>query len=344
MDKKIEKYCNACVIEKRVEQVIRENHKGRKIYFFGKETGQSPPSLLFFGESVSLDANFQKSVENAYLIFFNLDVENFLQIKWIDDFEPINDFLIIKRHPRRVPIGDYREKEFTDSYMNKVQGVVTEDIVIYLRGSSSKVILNDYEKIGSLKIHVDDFSNIVFKDAIFIYDLEMFVDRGCNVIFGNNCIIRNNSIIFCRDQSSIEVGEKTTFGRNLTIASHNNIKIGKDCLISNDCIFQCGDGHSIFDVCTGLLCNDTRVKNEKNSIDVGDHTWIGLRSTILNGTKVGAGSIVACGAIVKGQFFNNCMIGGVPAKVLKNNIAWCHQKNASNISSCGKYVKRTELL
>ena len=241
-------------------------------------------------------------------------------------------------------MGDYRKKEFTDSYMNKVWGIVTEDIVIYLKGSSSKVILNDYEKIGSLKIHLDDYSNIIFEDAIFIYDLEMVVDRGCNVIFGNNCIIRNNSVIFCRDKSSIEVGEKTTFGKNLNITSHSNVKIGKDCLISNDCTFQCGDGHSIFDVCTGLLCNDTRVQNEKNLIDIGDHVWVGLRSTILNGTKVGTGCMVACGAIVKGQFSNNCMIGGVLAKVLKKNIAWCHQKNASDISSCGKYVKKTELL
>ena len=51
MDKKIEKYCGACITEKRVEQVIRDNHKGRKIYFFGKETGQSPPPAYRFLEN-----------------------------------------------------------------------------------------------------------------------------------------------------------------------------------------------------------------------------------------------------------------------------------------------------
>lgn len=294
-----------------------------------------------FGEVVFLDTDFEKPLEDAYVIFFKLDVENFLLIDWINDLEPINDFLIIKRSPKKVPAGDYRKKEFVDDYMNRIKGLVTEDMIIYFKGIFSKVVLNDYKKIGSLKIHLDDFSNVIFGDSIFIYNMEMVVDCGCNVTFDSNCIIRNDSTIFCRNGSSIEVGKRTTFGKNLSMTSHNNIKIGNDCLVSKDCTFQCGDGHSIFDVSTGLLCNDTRIQCVKNLIHIDDHVWLGLKSTILNGSKIGSGSMVACGAVVKGQFSNNCMIGGVPAKILKENIAWCHEKNVSDITKCGEYAKIT---
>lgn len=343
MNEKIEKYCAACITDKQIAQAIRNNRKGRNVYFLGDRTLQLPPNLSSLGQMIPLSIDCEKPIKDGLMIFFNLDVELFLRINWIIDFKPVNDYLIIKRSPKRVPPGDYREKEFTDSYMNKVKGLVTEDIIIYLKGSFSKVILNEYKKIGSLKIHLDDFSDVTFQDSAFIYDLEMTVDRYCNVVFGCNCVMRNNSIIFCRDNSSIEVGKRSTFGKNLTIVSHNTLKIGEDCLVSSDCTFQCGDGHSIFDINTGMLCNDTRIKSEKNIIDVGDHVWLGLRSTILNGTKIGAGCMIACGFVVKGQFSNNCMIGGVLARVLRENIAWCHEKNMDDIGRCGKYAKKTEI-
>ena len=40
--------------------------------------------------------------------------------------------------------------------------------------------------------------------------------------------------------------------------------------------------------------------------------------TILDGTVLGAGCVVAAGAVVKGEFPENCVIGGIPAKIIKS--------------------------
>ena len=52
-------------------------------------------------------------------------------------------------------------------------------------------------------------------------------------------------------------------------------------------------------------------------ITIGNNCWIGAKVTILDGTKIGNGCIVAAGAVVKGIFPDNVIIGGVPAKILK---------------------------
>ena len=44
---------------------------------------------------------------------------------------------------------------------------------------------------------------------------------------------------------------------------------------------------------------------------------IGTKVTILDGTKIGNKCIVAAGAVVKGTYPDNVIIGGVPAKIIR---------------------------
>jgi acetyltransferase-like isoleucine patch superfamily enzyme len=43
---------------------------------------------------------------------------------------------------------------------------------------------------------------------------------------------------------------------------------------------------------------------------------------ILKGTTIGSGSVVAAGSVVKGEFPSNVLIGGNPARILKENVNW----------------------
>jgi maltose O-acetyltransferase len=53
------------------------------------------------------------------------------------------------------------------------------------------------------------------------------------------------------------------------------------------------------------------------AIEVGDGSWIGARATFLAGAGVGAGCIVAAGAVVTQQFGDDVLVAGVPAKVVR---------------------------
>lgn len=52
-------------------------------------------------------------------------------------------------------------------------------------------------------------------------------------------------------------------------------------------------------------------------VDVGDGAWLGAGSIVLPGSRVGAGCIVAAGAVVDGELEPGALYGGVPAKLIR---------------------------
>jgi acetyltransferase-like isoleucine patch superfamily enzyme len=49
-------------------------------------------------------------------------------------------------------------------------------------------------------------------------------------------------------------------------------------------------------------------------IEIGDYASIGAGAILLPGCKIGKGSIVAAGAVVKGEVPENVLVSGNPAK------------------------------
>lgn len=52
-------------------------------------------------------------------------------------------------------------------------------------------------------------------------------------------------------------------------------------------------------------------------VTLGDNCWIGAGAIILAGVTLGDDTTVAAGAVVTKSFPGNCLIGGVPARVLR---------------------------
>lgn len=50
---------------------------------------------------------------------------------------------------------------------------------------------------------------------------------------------------------------------------------------------------------------------------IGDDVWIGANAVILPGVTIGSHCVVAAGAVVTKDVPDNCVVGGVPAKVIK---------------------------
>lgn len=58
---------------------------------------------------------------------------------------------------------------------------------------------------------------------------------------------------------------------------------------------------------------------KKAPVMIGDDVWIGCNSIILKGVTIGNGSIVAAGSVVTKDVPANVIVGGNPAKILKNH-------------------------
>ncbi|MBQ1175732.1 MAG: hypothetical protein IIX56_04955 [Treponema sp.] len=68
---------------------------------------------------------------------------------------------------------------------------------------------------------------------------------------------------------------------------------------------------------------DGNIINENKPIEIGNHVWIGAKSTILKGTKIADGSVIGAGSLCAGLLSDEKSIyAGQPAKLIKKNINW----------------------
>jgi len=113
------------------------------------------------------------------------------------------------------------------------------------------------------------------------------------------------------------------------INSGKSISIGKNVFINFDCTFLALGGITIEDdVLIGpkvsLITENHPVNPQERKgligkpIHIKRNAWIGANATILPGVTIGENSIVAAGAVVSKDVPDNVVVGGVPAKIIKN--------------------------
>lgn len=56
--------------------------------------------------------------------------------------------------------------------------------------------------------------------------------------------------------------------------------------------------------------------------------------------KIDDGSIIGARSLVKSKIPNNCIAVGVPARVVRRNVAWCRNDHALDIDECDEWYRR----
>lgn len=114
-------------------------------------------------------------------------------------------------------------------------------------------------------------------------------------------------------EGTLRIADKCVLGSNVTINCYLDIELGAAILVADD-VYICDFDHQTGDP-------DRPIKDQgivKSPVRIGPDSWVGTKAVVLRGSFVGRGVVIAAHALVRGDVPDFRVVGGVPARELKD--------------------------
>ena len=144
-----------------------------------------------------------------------------------------------------------------------------------------------------------------------------FITVGNNSSLGKNIVLT----VWKRKESkynspSISIGNRCSIGDDAHITAINKIVIGNNVLTGKKILITDNShGESIREQL--VIPPSKRVLYSKGPVIIDDNVWIGEKVSIMPGVHIGKGAIIAANTVVTKDVPPNCVVGGIPAKMIK---------------------------
>ena len=145
---------------------------------------------------------------------------------------------------------------------------------------------------------------------------------GCRLSIGENCIMEGD-VFFERDDAKVSIGERTFIGGGSRLVSAESVTVGSDVLISWGCSIVDHNSHSVRfsersrDVLDWREGRKDWSNVKTGAVVIGDKAWLGFNVIVLKGVTIGEGAIVGAGSVVTKDVAPWVIVGGNPAKVIR---------------------------
>lgn len=134
-------------------------------------------------------------------------------------------------------------------------------------------------------------------------------DRG-RVIIGKNCSLDTLARLFAANDATLLLEDGVAIGPYNIINAFDDCIIRKNSMLGPYVNINCAD-HGM------ALGEPMRFQQGSyGPVVIEEDCWIGSHSVILKGVTVGAGAVVAAGAVVTRDVPSLSIVGGVPARVI----------------------------
>lgn len=174
---------------------------------------------------------------------------------------------------------------------------------------AGKITVNTPVRSGLLTIGRQNIGTLDHKHVRSIWEV-----RG-EVILDGKVSLGSGSRITVASDAVLRLGDNFSMSGNSSLVCQKNISFGNDCLLSWDILVMDSDFHKILNMQGETI-------NAPSPIRIGNHVWIGCRSTILKGVQVADHSVIAAGAVITKTLPDAHSIYGGNNLKLKNNIDW----------------------
>jgi len=146
---------------------------------------------------------------------------------------------------------------------------------------------------------------------------------GNHISIGSGVVIGKRAVITAWEKykthgfiPEILIGNNTNIGDDCHITAINKIIIGNNVLMGKK-ITITDNGHGDTTYEAFQVAPIDRPLYSKGTVIIEDNVWIGDKATILPNVKIGKNAIVGANALVAKDVPANCIVGGVPAIIIK---------------------------
>ena len=171
------------------------------------------------------------------------------------------------------------------------------------------------------------YNKVTTFGKVFFYketQINNYQNDNTKIRIGAQTHLRNQIVIFGFGGELI-IWERCFIGEESRVWSANKIVIGNDVLIAHNVNIMDTNSHEIDyierkNVYIEIINNghQNRLGNILTApIVIEDHVWIGFNCIILKGVTIGKGAIIAAGSVVTKNVPPFTLVGGNPAKVIK---------------------------
>tara|TARA_B100000965_G_C19588338_1_gene756848 strand:+ start:2109 stop:2657 length:549 start_codon:yes stop_codon:yes gene_type:complete len=137
-----------------------------------------------------------------------------------------------------------------------------------------------------------------------------FSGGGLNVHFCGNNRVGDDTIF--QGSGSLKFGKNSFNGERCVFGCNAKISIGKDVMIAPHVSIRDTD-HTFLD--RTIPMNQQGFVSQEVIIE--DDVWIGQGAVVLKGVIIGKGAIIAANAVVTKDVPSYCIVGGIPARVIR---------------------------
>ena len=184
---------------------------------------------------------------------------------------------------------------------------------------ATRAFLNDTAIVGSEDRYARRFYEFGNGAALFapqgvIYNEEYLAIGAESMVGPNVCLTAGMAPGQTMLTSPVvSIGRKCIIGRGSHIIGHWSIVL-EDEIQTGRYVYITDQNHGYEDPETPVGWQPTK----EGAVHIGRGSWLGANVVILPGTRLGRNTVVAAGAVVRGEFPDHVVLGGVPARVLRH--------------------------
>lgn len=125
--------------------------------------------------------------------------------------------------------------------------------------------------------------------------------------YGENNVIKDNFV--CNFGSNISIGNRCYINHGVTILDSYEVEIGNNVFLAPNVVIS---------AVTHPLEAERRRELIIKKVTIEDDVWIGTGAVILPGVTIHRGAVIGAGAVVTKDVDAYTVVGGVPAKFIKD--------------------------